>query len=64
MSKQTARDRLAEAAFAQAPKKSIDYAVMERTDLAAVLSSKPIGLGVARCPVRNPANTARPDSRP
>src|ERR1700733_2163559 len=29
--------RLAEASFAQAPKKSIDYAVMERTDLAAVL---------------------------
>ena len=29
--------RLAEAPFAQAPKKSIDYAVMERTELAAVL---------------------------
>jgi mannose-1-phosphate guanylyltransferase / mannose-6-phosphate isomerase len=29
--------RLAEAPFSQAPKKSIDYAVMERTDLAAVL---------------------------
>jgi mannose-1-phosphate guanylyltransferase/mannose-6-phosphate isomerase len=29
--------RLAEAEFAQAPKKSIDYAVMERTELAAVL---------------------------
>jgi mannose-1-phosphate guanylyltransferase/mannose-6-phosphate isomerase len=29
--------RLAEAAFAQAPKISIDYAVMERTDLATVL---------------------------
>jgi mannose-1-phosphate guanylyltransferase / mannose-6-phosphate isomerase len=29
--------RLAEAEFAQAPKKSIDYAVMERTNLAAML---------------------------
>src|SRR4029077_19369270 len=29
--------RLAEAPFSQAPKKSIDYAVMERTALAAVL---------------------------